>query len=437
MLSRTEGRWDMRTSPSLWLYRAVVLLALPVVVPLLWIRDRITGKRRPPFRVRLAPRPPATQPGGLLIQAVSVGEVEVARRLVAELELRAPEVPVNLTATTATGLALARGTIGKRHPVLPCPLDLPCSVRRVLEAARPRALVLVETELWPELMHQARRAGIPVAVVNGRLSEGSLARYRRIGPVLRSLLEPLSLVLVRDEQDAARFSSLGVNQGRIRVAGNIKYDLEPDPTPLEWADTARALAGDRPIVVVGSTMEGEEAQVLGAVARISSSGRRVFTILAPRHPERFDGVADLLRREDVAFVRRSMLNGDQGPADILLLDTIGELARAYGLAAVAFIGGSLVPTGGHNPLEPAVWGTPVLSGHHVFNFQEVYDEMVSAGGARLVADEDDLVEALGRWLEDGDAARAAGAAARTVVERNRGATSFSVDALLELIDSGS
>jgi 3-deoxy-D-manno-octulosonic-acid transferase len=421
----------------LWLYRTVLWLALPVVAPLLWIRDRITGKRRPPFRERLAPRPPAMPPGGLLIQAVSVGEVEVARRLVAELELRHAELPVVVTATTATGLALARGTVGRRHPVLPCPLDLPRPVRRVLDAARPRALVLVETELWPELMHQARRTGIPVAVINGRLSAGSLARYRRLGPLLRPLLEPLSLVLVRDEQDAARFSSLGVNEGRILLGGNIKYDLEPDSTPLDWAEEARALAGDRPIVVVGSTMEGEEAQVLDAVARISGTGPHVFTILAPRHPERFDGVADTLRRRDVAFVRRSSLVGYEGAADFVLLDTIGELARAYGLAAVAFIGGSLVPTGGHNPLEAAVWGAPVLSGRHVFNFQEVYDEMVSAGGARLVADEHELAEALARWLDDRDAARTAGTAGRAVVERNRGATSRTVDALLELIRNGS
>jgi 3-deoxy-D-manno-octulosonic-acid transferase len=326
--------------------------------------------------------------------------------------------------------------VGRRHPVLPCPLDLPRPVRRVLDVARPRALVLVETELWPELMHQARQTGVPVAVVNGRLSEGSLARYRRLGSLLHSLLEPLSLVLVRDEQDASRFSLLGVDEERIRVAGNIKYDLEPDPTALAWADTARALAGDRSIVVVGSTMEGEEAQVLDAIARLPAACSRVFTILAPRHPERFDEVADLLRRRQVAFARRSSLSGNEGAADAFLLDTIGELARAYELATMAFIGGSLVPTGGHNPLEPAVWGTPVLSGPHVFNFQEVFDEMVGAGGARLVTDGHDLTASLAEWLEDRDAARAAGATARDVVERNRGATSRTVDALFELIESG-
>lgn len=420
----------------MWLYRAMLWLALPLALPLLWIRDRLTGKRRPPFRDRLAPRPPEIPPGGVWIQAVSVGEVEVARRLVGELEHRNATLPILLTATTATGLALAGGTVGRRHPVLPCPLDLPRPVRRVLDVARPRALVLVETELWPELMHQARQTGVPVAVVNGRLSEGSLARYRRLGSLLHPILEPLSLVLVRDEQDASRFSSLGVDEERIRVAGNIKYDLDPDPTPLDWADTARALAGDRSIVVVGSTMEGEEAQVLDAIARLPAAGSRVFTILAPRHPERFDEVADLLRRRQVAFVRRSSLSGNEGAADAFLLDTIGELARAYELATMAFIGGSLVPTGGHNPLEPAVWGTPVLSGPHVFNFREVFDEMVGAGGARLVTDGHDLTASLAEWLEDRDTARAAGATARDVVERNRGATSRTVDALFELIESG-
>ena len=423
-------------SPSLWLYRAVLWLVLPLVVPTLWLRDRVTGKRRPSFRERLAPRPPALPPGGAWIQAVSVGEVEVARRLAAELELRAPELPILLTATTATGLALADGTIGRRHPVLPCPLDLPRSVRRVLDAARPRLLVLVETELWPEMMYQARRSGMPVAVVNGRLSEGSMTRYRRFGSLLRALVAPLSLVLVRDELDAARFASLGVDEERIRVAGNIKYDLKPDPVPLDWSDAALSLAGDRSIVVAGSTMDGEEAQVLDAVARLNAEEPRVFTILAPRHPERFDDVADLLKRRNAEFVRRSSLTGKEATADTLLLDTLGELARAYRFATVAFIGGSLVPTGGHNPLEPAVWGTPVLSGRHVYNFQEVYAELVGARGARLVADQHELVEALSRWLDDRDAARAAGEAAREVVERNRGATARTVEALLELIEWG-
>jgi 3-deoxy-D-manno-octulosonic-acid transferase len=418
---------------SLWLYRLLVLLALAVAIPVLWVRDRITGKQRPRFADRLVRRPPVVDHGGIWIQAVSVGEVEVARRLLTELDRRQCKLPVLLSATTATGLELAGRSLGEGVSVMPCPLDLPGPVTRIFDHARPCLLVLVETELWPEMIHQAGGRGVPVAVVNGRLSESSFDRYRRFRPLVRRLLEPLRLVLVRDQRDAARFSSLGIADERIRVAGNIKYDLEPDPTPLDWTEAARALAGDRPIVVAGSTMEGEEARLLDAWARVSAGKSRLFTILAPRHPERFDGVADLLRRRGVPFVRRSSLSESRQPADIMLLDTIGELARAYKLAAVAFIGGSLVPTGGHNPLEPAVWGAPVLSGRHVFNFREVYDELVSAGGARLVVDEDEFAQALAQWLDDREAARTAGAAGQAVVERNRGATARTVDALLELI----
>jgi len=424
----------MMAPPSLWLYRVLLLLALPLVLPVLLLRDRLTGKRRPPLGDRLARRLPDLETGGVWIQAVSVGEVEVARRLVQELGDRRPELPVLVTATTATGLELARRGLADTAQVLPCPLDLPGAVGRMLDAARPQLLVLVETELWPELLHQAGCRGIPVAVVNGRLSGASFASYRKLGGLLRSLLKPLSLVLVRDGADEARFRGLGVGEDHIRVAGNVKYDLEPDPRPLGWTAEVQRLAGDRPVVVAGSTMEGEEGPVLDALSQSSGNGRDPFLILAPRHPERFDGVASLLESRGVVFARRSELPVLPDRADVFLLDTIGELGRAYGLGSIAYLGGSLVATGGHNPLEPAVWGVPVLSGSHVFNFQEVFGEMVAAGAARLVDDHTALASALSEWLFDPGAAAAAGAAGRRVVEQNRGATARTVDALLDLVD---
>ena len=421
-------------APSLWLYRILFHALLPLAIPVLWLRDRIGGKSRPPLRARMAPEIPAIEPGGIWIQAVSVGEVEIARRLVRELRERHWEPPVVVSVTTATGLALARRTMTDSATVTTCPLDLPGAVSRVFDLVRPRLLVLVETELWPELMHQALTRGIPVAVVNGRLSESSVHRYRRLGRFMKPLLEPLSLVLVRDPSDAARFSSLGIAEDRIQVTGNIKYDLEPDSAPLPWCGRVRALAGGRPVVVAGSTMDGEESRVLDAVATAGERGPAPFLIMAPRHPERFASVAELLDRRGVDFVRRSEEIADRETADVFLLDTIGELAGAYQMGSVAFIGGSLVTTGGHNPLEPHVWGVPVVSGCHVFNFQAVYDEMVAAGGARLVADRAGLSSAIADWLTDPDSASAAGDAGRSVVERNRGATARTVDALLALID---
>jgi len=421
---------------SLWLYRALLWLGLPLVVPWLLLRDRLTGKRRPRFADRMARSLPELESGGVWVHAVSVGEVELTRRLLRELAVRRPELPVLLTATTASGLDLARRTAGGSVQVLPCPLDLPGPVGRVLAAAEPRLVVLVETELWPELLHQAGRRGAAVAVVNGRLSDASAARYRRVRGLLAPLLEPLTLVLVRGRADADRFAGIGVPGERIKVAGNVKYDLEPDPTKLEWAGRLAELAAGRPVVVAGSTMEGEEAMVLEAAAGAARRSGPPFLVLAPRHPERFDAVARLLEERGLAIARRSALDDAPARCDALLLDSIGELARVFHHAALAFIGGSLVATGGHNPLEPAVWAVPVLSGPHVFNFREVYNELVAAGGAQLVADVAGLEAALGDWLASPAAARQAGMAGRAVIEANRGATARTVDALLSLVDRG-
>ncbi len=420
-------------SPSLWLYRVLLAGLLPAAIPVLALGQRLTGKRRPRFRDRLARSLPPLAPGGAWIQAVSVGEVELARRLVGELERKAPQLPLLLTATTATGLALARRTLGDRLPVQPCPLDLPGPVRRVLAAAAPRLLVLVETELWPEMLHQAAQRGVPAAVVNARLSERSHAAYRRVGALLAPLLAPLSLVLARSAADAERFSDLGVPPERIAVTGNLKYDLQADERPLEWAPALARAAAGRPVLVAGSTMEGEEALLLDALAALDAGGRRPFLVLAPRHPERFAAAAELVAARGLRCARRSRPEELATGADVFLIDGIGELARAYRLARAAFVGGSLAPTGGHNPLEPAVWGVPVLSGPHVHNFREVYDEMVGAGAARLVADATELAVAATLWLEDPGLATAAGSAGREVVERNRGATARTVDALLGLL----
>ena len=416
----------------IWVYRILVAVLLPLVIPMLKIRDRLRGKRRPTFSGRFARNLPDLPTDCLWLHAVSVGEVEIARRLARDLKAMGSAFPMMVTATTATGLDLARRTLSDAVSVIPCPLDLPGALGRVFDAAKPRALVVVETELWPEMLHQAGRRGVPIAVVNARLSDSSFRSYRRVRLLLAPLLKPLSLVLARSESDADRFAALGVPSDRIVTGGNIKYDLEPDPSPLPWIEVAQAAAGGRPIVVAGSTMEGEEATVLDAVARLGAEGRPVFLILAPRHPERFEVVADLVTQRGLTMTRRSTDDPPTLETSVFLLDTIGELARAYKAASVAFIGGSLVMTGGHNPLEPAVWGVPVLSGPHVHNFVEVYDEMTAAGAANLVVDGDELVTALARWLDDPEAARTAGVAGRRVVETNRGATALTVSALLDL-----
>jgi len=417
---------------SLWLYRAALRGGLGVAAPVLWVRDRASGKARPPLAHRFGRDVPTVKPGGFWIQAVSVGEVEIARRLIRELDIAAPGLPVFLTATTATGLALARKTAGGRVVVHPCPLDLGRPLRRVLNSVRPSLLLLVETEIWPEMLHQTAARNIPAVIANARLSEQSFGRYLRVRSLLRPLLEPVRMVLARSEADAERFAALGIPEDRLQVTGNVKYDLVPNTDPLPWASQLSEWSSGRPIFVAGSTMEGEEEIILRALDRLPEA-LRPFLVLAPRHPERFGDVAHLLEDRGLTVARRSALDAAPATPDCFLLDTIGELSRAYRGAAAAFIGGSLVPTGGHNPLEPAVWATPVLSGPHVHNFQEVYAEMTAGGGAVIVGDSETLADTLRRWLEDPGVARSAGEAGRSVIEANRGATRKIVDTLLDLI----
>ncbi|MCP4902204.1 MAG: 3-deoxy-D-manno-octulosonic acid transferase [bacterium] len=418
--------------PELWLYRAVLWLLLPLVGAVLHFRDRLHSKSRPCLSERLARNLPEIEPGGIWIQAVSVGEVEIARRLTVDLLQREPNRAITVTATTATGLALARRTLDNTVTVLPCPLDLARPVRRMFDAIEPSLLVLVETELWPEMLAHAADRNVPVAVVNARLSETSFGRYRRVRGILRRILAPISLVLARSNADCERFADLGVSRSRIQVVGNIKYDLEVNTEPLAWADQLNEWASQRTVIVAGSTMEGEEDSVLDAILKIPDGCRKVLLILAPRHPERFDAVAERVRASGCSLVRRSLLDVVNAPPDVFLLDTIGELGRAYGLAQAAFIGGSLALTGGHNPLEPAVWGVPVATGPNVHNFREVYDEMFAEGGAVVVDDANALADVLTKWVEQPSLAERAGEAGRQVVLRNRGATAKTVEALVRL-----
>lgn len=395
---------------------------LPMAIPVLALRDRFVGKRRPPWSERFAREFPHIEPGGLWIHAVSVGEVEVARRLIDELENKTVNNSIVVTSTTATGLAMARRNLSDRATILASPVDLPVAVGRMFDAVKPRALILVETELWPEMLHQAGCRKVPVIAVNARLSDASFKRYSRVKSVLRPLLEPISLVLTRDEKDADRFRALGIEDGRVKVGGNVKYDFEPDRRPLEWDESIEEWASGRPVIVAGSTLEDEERQVLDSLQMLPDN-LRPLVIMAPRHPERFDSVARLIEERGLTLVKRSLLPESRvEDVDVFLLDAIGELARAFKHGRIAFIGGSLVPSGGHNPLEPAVWGVPVLSGPWVSNFEEVYREMVIAGGAKIVADTTALGTSLQEWLVAPDIAKKAGEAGRLAVEKNRGAT---------------
>lgn len=414
----------------LFAYRCAVHLLLPLLAPFLWVSDRRSGKQRPPLRHRLALGLPALPQGGIVVHAVSVGEVMVARLLLRELRKRFPGTPLLLTATTATGLRLASGAL-VADATVPFPLDLPGPVRRFLAATKPKLLVLVETELWPEMLAACSARGIPVVLVNARISHRSFTRYRRLKRLLVNLLEPITLGLAQSPQDAERLVAIGIPAAKVRVTGNIKFDASP---PGEIHADLRAalmtLAKGRPIVVAGSTMPGEEEEVLKAIDPLR---HEVFLLLAPRHPERAQEVLELCHDAGLLSLRRSLLANAKTSADVLIVDTVGELAALYQLGHVAFVGGSLVPSGGHNPLEPAVFGVPIITGPHVHNFASVYQELISKGGAFMVQNREELGQSVRFFLQHPEHARAAGEAAKAVLVANSGATARTVQALETLL----
>jgi len=407
------------------LYQAALALALLAAAPVLLARR---GRHYLPTlsgRLGVAPAGGAATADGrrpLWLHAVSVGEVAVAATLARALPA---DLPLLVTTVTPTGQARARAELGERAAVAYLPFDFGFAVARFFRRHDPRGLILVEGDYWPLLLRAGRRRGLPAVVVNGRVGDVSFGRMRRLRPFLGPLFGPVDRFGVQTAEDRDRLVALGVPVGRLVVTGNLKFDTpEPAANP-DLAGRLARLAGGRPVVVAGSTMAGEEGQVLAAFAR-AGGGDRALLALAPRHPERCDDVAGLLAAGGLRFLRRSALAGaaaatvDALPA-IVLLDTLGELAGLYRHAAAAFIGGTLVPTGGHNPLEPARFGVPVAAGPSMTNFRDIADRFDRAGAWTRVTDAGELGDAWRRWLDDPAAGREVGARAAALFAANRGA----------------
>jgi 3-deoxy-D-manno-octulosonic-acid transferase len=371
------------------------------------------------------------------IHAVSVGEVLTARPLIGDLRRRYPGLRIFLSTTTMAGQQLARRSILNVDSVFYFPFDLGIVVRRTLDLVRPRLFLMMETEIWPVLLRECRRRGVKTAVVNGRLSSRSFPRYRLIRPFMRRVLQDVDRFCVQSEESARRFTEIGADPARIVVTGSLKFDaLEPPGQARARERVLRyfRLPSSRPVIVAGSTMKGEEAAVLHAFRRVRSSSPNALLILAARHPERFAEVEQLCRSEGWRTVRRSELAIDAEPrADIIVVDTIGELATLYQLGTVVFVGGSLVPTGGHNVLEPAVYGRPIVFGPHMDNFREIADAFVAAGAAVRLDDESPMERTFIELLGDPVRRARLGAAARALVEANRGAKDRTMTALEALM----
>ena len=394
--------------------------------PLILARAYWRGRREPAYRRRWGERfgyygAAQVRQGGFWFHAVSVGEAEAAFPLIRALARRYPDYPVLVTTTTPTGSARVQAVLGGTVAHVYLPYDLPGAVARFLEHFRPRLAVVMETEIWPNLYQACAARGIPLAIVNARLSARSAKGYRKLGGFVRQTLACANLIAAQTQADAERFLSVGARPEAVTVAGNIKYDWELPPDYFAQAAALReALFGRRPVWIAASTHAGEEALVLQAFARLREEHPGLLLALAPRHPPRFEAVAGLCLAAGWSVARRSQ-GESAADADVFLLDTLGELRLFYAAADLAFVGGSLVPVGGHNVLEPALAGVPVLFGPHMFNFEEAGWRLAEAGGAAQVADVEALRRKAGEWLQDPAARQRVGGNGRRFVEAGRGA----------------
>jgi 3-deoxy-D-manno-octulosonic-acid transferase len=422
----------------LFFYNLALLAALVVGAPW-WLWKMATthkyreglGERLGRVRLGKGARPV------IWLHAVSVGEVLAISRLVGELDSAFPEFQLLISTTTRTGQELARERFGAER-VFYCPLDLPWAVRSYLNALQPRLLILAETEFWPNLLSGCFRRNIPVTVVNARISDRSWPRYQRLKTLWRPFLSRIACVLAQSETDAERLKAIGCQPERVMVAGNLKFDVRAAQEAVATR-LLKSLATGLCVVVAGSTLDGEEAALLEAWPQLLKAEPRLALVIAPRHPERFAAVAALLQESGSPSVRRSSWPSEIDeatkpidPGQIILLDTIGELASIYSVASVAFVGGSLVPAGGHNPLEPAQFGVPIVMGPHYANFRAITEDLL-AHRALCIATREDFAATLISLLTNTDAANAMGERARQVFDQQAGATDRCVQSLRALL----
>jgi 3-deoxy-D-manno-octulosonic-acid transferase len=404
-----------------------------VAAPAVFAATLVRAAKDPAYRTHLGERfglGRRLATPSIWVHAVSVGEVSAAAALLRALHASHPDVSLVLTTATPTGRAQAATLFGADVEVRFLPYDTAGSVRRFLARIRPLAAIIMETELWPNLLHECGRRGVPVLFASARLAAGSVPRYRRFGTLFSAGLRN-AWVAAQSTADADRFIALGADPARTRVVGNLKFDMRLGEAVAESGrELRRRYLGARPVWTAGSTHEGEEDLLLDAHAVLERAVRGALLVLVPRHPQRFEGVAALLERRGLVFDRRGRSETVRPEAQVLLLDTMGELTAFYAASDTAFVGGSLVPVGGHNLLEPAALGVPVITGPHTQNGPEIARLLIEAGGALEVADGTALAAAAGRLLADPALRGRMGESARNFVEAHRG----SLARLLALIE---
>ncbi len=422
------------------LYTLLIYLCLPLILlRLLW-----RGSRAPAYRRRWGERfgfveRLATAQQVIWVHSVSVGETIAAAPMIRRLQKQYPEATLLVTTMTPTGSAQVKKIFGSSVEHCYAPYDMPVAIARFLSRTHPALLVIMETELWPNLIHACHRRAIPVVLANARLSAKSAAGYAKVGRLARPMLRELSVIAAQTKADGERFAQLGVGSEALEVTGNIKFDLQLDAALRQKAALLKKQwqgSNARPVWLAASTHRGEDEIILAAFSQVLAQRPDLLLVLVPRHPERFDEVAALCSEAGYRLQRRSDGGADDGSqlesrVQIVLGDTMGELLSFCGASDITFVGGSLVDVGGHNLIEPAAWGVPVLSGPHLFNFTEVSHLLSEAGGLAICATATELAEQVVELLADADLQQQMSSAALAVTEANRGA----LDRLTVLLES--
>jgi len=427
------------------LYSALLAFFLALTLPYWLLQMLRHGKYRAGLRQRFGAVPPALAgrgvPPAIWVHAVSVGEVVASSAVVRALRLKFPSHRVLISTTTSTGQKLAAQRFGAEN-VFYFPLDFAFAIRPYVDALRPELVVVAETEFWPNFLRLAKRSGARIAVINCRISDRSLPGYKRLRcwlpRLLEKTLENVDVFLAQTEEDRQRLIEIGAAETKVTVAGNLKFDVAPPPSPKIVASLRESFShsGVGPVLVCGSTLEDEEGSLLSAFRNIVANHPKAVMILAPRHPERFPEVAELVEKLGFRMWRRSLWSGEALAGGVFLVDSIGELAALYSLATVAFVGGSLVPRGGHNILEPALYGVPIVTGSHYENFRDVVNFFAGRDAVRIVGLAD-LPLVFMELIEDADERATLGRNAVAALESQRGATARTVLALLQLMSGSS
>ena len=406
-----------------------------LLLPFLFLRLFLRGRKAPAYRQRWAERMawgyrPSTLKNSLWVHAVSVGETLAAAPLIERLLAAYPDTPVLVTTTTPTGSERVKVLLGDRVTHVYCPWEVPGALSRFMRAFDPQLVVVLETELWPNLCAAVKRHGARLMLMNGRLSEKSYRGYSKLPRLVRPMMAQFDALAVQTPVEAERYVALGAWTERVHAIGSVKFDMTLDAAVQDRATTLRSEMGARPVWIAASTHPGEDELVLAAHRQVLARYADALLVLVPRHPERFSDVAALVRQQGLSVARRSAAESPAG-VQVYLADTMGELLMLFGAADLAFVGGSLVPVGGHNLLEPAAWEKPVLTGPHLHNFTAISQLLDDAGGLSVVADAGELADKLITLFGDPQACLEQGRAAAAVVEANRGA----LEKGLALIDS--